>query len=239
MQIFQIPVLQDNYIYLLYDQVTHSVAAIDPALAQPVETFLEKKNWKLNYILNTHHHPDHVGANLDLKKKYQCQIVGFAEDATRIPGIDVHLQDRGTWIFGSQLIKVLFLPGHTLGHIAYFFVQEDVLFCGDTLFAMGCGRLFEGTSKQMFDSLQKIKKLPLKTKIYCAHEYTEKNANFALIEDPHNADLKRRAQKVRERRKNNLPTIPFLLSEELQTNPFLRAKTVSAFARLREKRDQF
>ena len=237
MKIFQIPVFQDNYIYVLRN--ANKTAVVDPALSEPVNALLEKNKWNLDYILNTHHHPDHVGGNLALKKQWNCRIIGFAEDAHRIPGIDCRLNEGEQWSFHPLIAEVLFLPGHTLGHIAYWFPQRKVLFCGDTLFGMGCGRLFEGTPEQMFQSLKKIKALPENTSIYSAHEYTEKNGRFALQEDPANAELKARMKKVQAARQKGLATIPFTLKEELQTNPFLRAENVTDFARLRAKRDVF
>lgn len=239
MKVFQIPVLQDNYIYILHDNNTNKTAVVDPAIAQPVQAFLEKNNWQLDYIFNTHHHPDHVGGNFILKKKWNCQVIGFSQDAHRIPCIDKTLDDNDEITFGSHTAQILFVPGHTLGHIAYWFSQANILFCGDTLFAMGCGRLFEGTPKQMFHSLQRIKQLPAHTTVYCTHEYTEKNGRFALREDPHNIHLQKRMKEVINQRKNQQPTVPFPLSAELQTNPFLRSRTVAEFTRLREKRDYF
>ena len=214
-------------------------AVVDPALAQPVNTFLKSKNWKLDFILNTHHHWDHTGGNKMLKQEWNCLVVGFSRDTHRIPEIDIQLNEGEEFKLGSSMSRILFLPGHTLGHIAYWFWKEKKLFCGDTLFAMGCGRLFEGTYQQMFDSLHQVKKLPPETKIYCAHEYTEKNGHFALSVKPHNTDLQKRMNKVEEKRKNNLPTVPFFLSEDLKTNPFLQANTLEQFRQFRKKRDLF
>ena len=239
LQVFQIPVLLDNYIYLIQDKNTGKTAVVDPALASPVENFLKEKNYSLDFILNTHHHPDHVGGNQQLKEKTQCEVVGFSEDAHRIPGISRFVKEGEELSLGPFLFRVLFLPGHTLGHIAYWFFKEKKLFVGDTLFAMGCGRLFEGTPKQMFKSLNQIKNLPEDTEVFCAHEYTEKNGHFALSVEPQNPALQKRMQKVKEERKQNKATVPFFLSEELQTNPFLRAKTLEEFTLLREKRDMF
>ncbi len=238
-QVFQLPVLQDNYIYILRDEENKKTATIDPALSDPVQHFLLKKKWNLDYIFNTHHHIDHIGGNLALKKQWNPQITGFAKDSHRIPGIVKHLKENEELKFGSQNFRVLFLPGHTLGHIAYWFYKCKLLFCGDVLFGMGCGRLFEGSAEQMFHSLQKIKALPPETKIYCAHEYTERNGQFALHVDPHNLNLKKRMKQVLAKRNRQEPTVPFLLSEELKTNPFLRAKTVKEFATIRQKKDQF
>ena len=239
LQVFQLPVLQDNYIYILRDENTQKTAVVDPALSEPVNLFLKEKNWKLNFIFNTHHHWDHTGGNIKLKKKWNCQIFGFEEDAHRIPEIDKYLQEGEEFIFGEFPCRVLFLPGHTLGHIAYWFFEEKKLFIGDTLFAMGCGRLFEGSPQQMFASLNQIKTFPPETKIFCAHEYTEKNGRFALSLDTQNQNLKNRMQEVKAHRKKNQPTVPFFLSEELETNPFLRADTLEEFTQLRKKRDVF
>ena len=239
LQVFQIPVLQDNYIYIIRDIDTQKTAVVDPALSEPVDVFLKEKNWKLDFIFNTHHHWDHTGGNLELKKKWNCRILGFKEDANRIPGIDQHLLEGEEFTFGKIPCRVLFFPGHTLGHIAYWFFEEKKLFIGDTLFAMGCGRLFEGSPQQMFTSINKIKSFPPETEIFCAHEYTEKNGHFALSVDPQNQSLKERMQEVQARRKKNLATVPFFLFEELKTNPFLRASTLEEFTHLRKKRDIF
>ena len=193
----------------------------------------------MDFIFNTHHHWDHTGGNLQLKKKWRCRVLGFAKDAERIPGIDQALHEREDFVFGKSACRVLFLPGHTLGHIAYWFFKEKKLFIGDTLFAMGCGRLFEGSPRQMFSSLNQIKIFPSETEVFCAHEYTEKNGRFALSVDSENPELKSRMRTVRLKRKKNQPTVPFFLSEELKTNPFLRADTLEEFTSLRTKRDIF
>ena len=239
LQVFQLPVLQDNYIYILHSENTGKTAVVDPAQAEPVNLFLKEKSWTLDFIFNTHHHWDHTGGNLELKKIWNCRIFGFIEDAQRIPGIDRHLQDKEKFIFDNLPCRVLFFPGHTLGHIAYWFFEEKKLFIGDTLFAMGCGRLFEGSPQQMFNSLNYIKTFPIDTEIFCAHEYTEKNGRFALGVDPQNQDLKNRMRKVRTSRKKNQATVPFFLYEELATNPFLRSSTLEEFTHLRKKRDIF
>ena len=239
LQVFQLPVLQDNYIYIVHDKNTQKTAVVDPALSEPVNLFLKEKNWKLDFIFSTHHHWDHTGGNLELKKKWNCRILGFEEDAHRIPGIDQHLKNGEEFTFGTLPCRVLFFPGHTLGHIAYWFFEEKKLFIGDTLFAMGCGRLFEGSPRQMFTSLNKIKSFPPETEIFCAHEYTEKNGCFALSMDPQNQNLKNRMKSVQASRKKNQATVPFFLSEELETNPFLRASTLEEFTHLRKKRDIF
>ena len=248
LQVFQLAVLRDNYIYVLHDTCTQITAVVDPALAEPVQDFLQQKKWKLNYILNTHHHPDHVGGNLSLQKQWGCPVVGFSGDAHRIPGINQKLDADTEWSMGRFPCRILFVPGHTLGHIAYWFFQHHMLFCGDTLFAMGCGRLFEGSYQQMFDSLRQFKGLPGETQVYCTHEYTEKNAQFAMqfsLDHPEWKDpeweslMKQRMEKIGAQRKAQTPTVPFLLSEDLKTNPFLRATTVQEFRQLRIQRDSF
>lgn len=241
LKVFQIPVLTDNYIYLLREEGEGGkTAVVDPALASPVQSFLDKRGWELDFILNTHHHWDHTGGNLELKTRWRCPVVGWASDGHRLPGMDFPLREAGeVFQMGKSKSRVLFLPGHTSGHIAYWFFEEGKLFCGDTLFAMGCGRLFEGTPEQMFNSLSQIKALPPETTIYCAHEYTEQNGRFALTVAPHNPDLKLRMKQVRLQRKENKPTVPFTLKEELKTNPFLQAETSKEFASLRGRKDVF
>ncbi len=184
--------------------------------------FSKKKNLKLNYILNTHHHHDHIGGNLELKKLYNAKVVGFVGDKHRIPGIDITLEDNAKWIFGESSVKILHIPGHTLGHICFFFENEKIAFTGDTLFSLGCGRIFEGDHKQLLTSLNKIKKLPKNTKIYCGHEYSYKNAEFCMKYDNDNIDLKKKFEKIKQLRSNNLPTLPTVLEDELKSNIFLR-----------------
>ena len=184
--------------------------------------FLKKKNLKLNYILNTHHHHDHIGGNYELKKLYNAKVVGFVGDKHRIPGIDITLEDNAKWIFGESSVKILHIPGHTLGHICFFFENEKIAFTGDTLFSLGCGRIFEGDHKQLLTSLNKIKKLPKNTKIYSGHEYSYRNAEFCMKYDNDNIDLKKKFEKIKQLRSNNLPTLPTVLEDELKSNIFLR-----------------
>ena len=223
LEIEQIPVLSDNYVYLVHEPEAKLTAVVDPAVSEPVFERLVAKGWRLTHILNTHHHPDHVGGNLELKERTGCTIVGPRADTDRIPGIDLAVGDGDTYAFGAALAKVFDVPGHTRGHIAYWFAEDAALFCGDTLFAMGCGRLFEGTPSQMWHSLGKLKGLPGDTRIYCAHEYTQSNGRFALTVDPENAALKTRMREVDRRREQGRPTVPSTMAEERATNPFLRA----------------
>ena len=220
MEIIPIPCLSDNYAYIIYNDKT--IGVVDPSEAQPIVSFLKKENLKLDYILNTHHHFDHIGGNIELKKIYNAKIVGFFADKHRIPGIDVTVIDNEKFKFGTSIIKVIHIPGHTLGHICFFFEKEKIAFTGDTLFSLGCGRIFEGSHKQMLSSLNKIKKLPLDTKIYCGHEYTYKNAEFCMKHDEKNMDLIKRFKEIKILRSKNLPTIPSTLEDELKSNIFLR-----------------
>jgi hydroxyacylglutathione hydrolase len=248
-----IPALQDNYIFLAHDPETGVTAAVDPAEAAPVLEALDDLGLRLSHILNTHHHPDHVGGNLALKAATGCTIVGPAADAARIPGIDVQVDDGDSVSLGSATGQVFFLPGHTRGHIAYWFAQDEALFVGDTLFAMGCGRLFEGTAAQMWSSLCRLRALPGVTRVFCAHEYTQANARFALTVDPENRALRLRAKLVDLMRSQGLSTVPFTLGEERVTNPFMRADRpklaaalgmdpadpVAIFAEIRGRKDRF
>ena len=222
MQVTAIPCLTDNYAYVISDNNSKIVGVVDPSEASPVVSFLKKQNLKLNYILNTHHHFDHIGGNLELKKIYNAKVVGFVGDKHRIPEIDITLSDNEKWIFGNETVKILHIPGHTLGHICFFFEKEKIAFTGDTLFSLGCGRIFEGDHNQMLTSLNKIKKLPKDTMIYCGHEYTYKNAKFCIKYDSGNIDLKNKFEKIKKLRSSNLPTIPSKLEDELKTNIFLR-----------------
>lgn len=222
MQITPIPCLKDNYAYIIYDNLSKNVGVIDPSEAKPIIDFLNKKKIKLNFILNTHHHYDHVGGNIELKELYKAKVVGFLGDKHRIPGIDTMLKDNETWKFGQSKVKILHIPGHTLGHICFFFEKEKIAFTGDTLFSLGCGRIFEGDHTQMLSSLNRIKKLPLDTKIYCGHEYTYKNAEFCIKYDNENKNLKTFFKKIKKLRSDNLPTTPTVLEDELKSNIFLR-----------------
>ena len=221
--VFQLPVWQDNYIYILHDTKAQKTLCVDPAESETVLSFLTSKGWGLDYILNTHHHPDHVGGNEALKAATNCQIIGFQGDQHRIPALDKAVVQGDVLTFLTDEIEVIETFGHTNGHISYFFRQGHLLFCGDTLFSIGCGRLFEGTPGQMWASLQKLRSLPQDTKIYCAHEYTRDNLKFACALEPDNPLLSQYLVMVENKRAQNLPTVPSLLSQECQLNPFLRA----------------
>jgi hydroxyacylglutathione hydrolase len=222
MKIIPIPCLNDNYAYIVKDNITKTVGVVDPSEAEPIINYLKKEKLELNYILNTHHHFDHIGGNIELQKLYKSKVIGFKDDKHRIPGINITLNDGEKFKFGKSQIKVIHIPGHTSGHICFFFEKEKIAFTGDTLFSLGCGRIFEGDHKQMLSSLNKIKKLPIETKIYCGHEYTLKNAEFCMKYDEKNLDLINQFKKIKELRSKNLPTVPSILEQELKSNIFLR-----------------
>ena len=212
---------------------------VDPSEADPIIEVLENNKIKLEFILNTHHHYDHVGGNKKLKKKYSSSVVGFKGDKERIPGIDILVDDQETWINKNFEAKIIYIPGHTLGHICFYFYKEHSVFTGDTLFSLGCGRIFEGTYSQMFNSLMKLKELPENTKIYCGHEYTKKNSDFCLVHDANNQNLKAKIHNIDVKLKNSLPTIPSTIKDELECNIFLRSSNVETFSKLRDLKDNF
>ncbi|HEY4134954.1 MAG TPA: hydroxyacylglutathione hydrolase [Alphaproteobacteria bacterium] len=253
LEIRRAPALTDNYLWLVREPLSGFVAVVDPAEAAPVEAALATLGWRLTHILNTHHHKDHTGGNLALKAKWNAAVVGPAADAERIPGIDVQVGDGETYRFGEESAEVFDVPGHTRGHIAFWFPDSDALFCGDTLFALGCGRLFEGTPAQMWHSLGKFNAMPDETRVFCAHEYTQSNARFALTVDGANPALQARARAVDAARAKGEATVPSTLGEERATNPFLRADDpalaravgldasdpVAVFAEVRQRKDNF
>ena len=254
LQVHQFPCLADNYGYLIHDAAAGVTAAIDTPEVEPILEALEAKGWALTHILNTHHHFDHAGGNLALKEKWpDIAIVGAAADAERIPGITVRVADGDSYSFGQFEAQVFDVSGHTIGHIAYYFPAAAKLFCGDALFALGCGRLFEGTPAQMWASLSKLKALPDATQVYCAHEYTQANAAFALTVEPQNGALVARCKEIDSLRAAGKPTVPSSIGLEKATNPFLRpdsaalqanlemagAKLVEVFAETRRRKDNF
>ena len=240
LQIIPIPLLQDNYAYVLHDESENITAVVDPSEEAPIEKFLKGRGWSLDYILNTHHHWDHSGGNLGLKKLYpRARIVGPAYDKERIPGIEEVVDERSGFQMGAHQASILFIPGHTKGHIAFYFPKSSALFCGDTLFSLGCGRLFEGTAEQMWASLSKLMALPDDTLVYAGHEYTLANGKFALTVEPENSALNKFLETARAFREEGKPTLPSRLSAEKACNPFLRARNAEAFAILRQQKDQF
>ena len=252
MKIEIIPCLSDNYSYLIYEKLTNTVSIVDPSEFSACDKTI-KKYKKLDYILNTHHHADHVDGNIELKKKYNSKILGFSGDNKRIPGIDISLNDNQNQKIGNLEFKVIFIPGHTKGHIAFYFEKEKIIFTGDTLFSLGCGRIFEGTYVDMLSSRNKLKIRPSEIKVYCGHEYTKTNLNFCLKYDPKNSFLKEKSVEINSKLKSNLPTIPTTIGEELKTNIFLRcgdsnvkqalnlkdASDQEIFTKLRDLKDTF
>ena len=251
LEVYQFPCLMDNYGYLIHEAKQNKTAAIDTPDPDKITAALAHKGWQLDYIFNTHHHFDHAGGNTELKDKTGCQIFGPKGEADKIPSLDKAVGEGARVAFGAEEAIVFDLPGHTLGHIAYYFAESGIIFVGDTLFALGCGRLFEGTPVQMWDSLQKLMALPDDTVVYCAHEYTQANAQFALSVEPNNQALVERAAEIAQTRAQNKPTVPTTLQLEKATNPFLRpmsaeiqktlnmvgAKEVDVFAETRKRKD--
>ena len=239
MKIEIIPCLQDNYSYLVIDEKKNNACVIDPSESTPIIKYLDNNKINLKFILNTHHHYDHVGGNKNLKKKYKAKILGYEGDNDRIPNIDILLKDGETWKEDNFKFKIIYVPGHTIGHICFHFFENKSIFTGDTLFSLGCGKLFEGTHEQMFDSLNKLKRLPLDTKIFCGHEYTLSNSKFCMAHDKNNENLKKKILEIKNKLSNNLPTIPTTLREELECNIFLRANNLQTFSKLRDLKDNF
>lgn len=251
--IHQIPTRSDNYVWLIREGSTGNAAVVDPSDAGPVLDTLEMFGWTLTHVLATHHHNDHVGGVPELKEKTGCTVVGARVDRERIPGIDIEVGDGDSFKLYEAEAKVWDVPGHTSGHIAYWFPESKALFCGDTMFALGCGRLFEGTAEQMWTSLSKFGEVPDDTWVYCAHEYTQSNAKFALSVDPANDALKAYVEEIDRRRERGVSTVPSLMGVERRTNPFLRADTpdlkqavgmadaspVDVFAEVRARKDNF
>tara|TARA_B100000287_G_scaffold422378_1_gene464259 strand:- start:533 stop:1297 length:765 start_codon:yes stop_codon:yes gene_type:complete len=253
LEITIIKCLSDNYSYLVRDTKTNLVGVIDPSEFSPVDIEISKSYKKLDFILNTHHHNDHVGGNIDLKKKYNSKIICSSYDEKKIPGVDIKKSDGDQFSLGETNFKIIHIPGHTLGHIALYSEKANVIFTGDTLFSLGCGRIFEGTFEQMFESLEKIKNLPKNTMLYCGHEYTEKNGQFCISIDKENVRLRNRINDVKNKAQKKLPTLPISLGEEIETNIFLRCddkkiknnlkmdnnSKLEVFTKLRNLKDKF
>ena len=251
-RIHQFPCLNDNYGYLVHDELSGETAVIDTPDASVILSEADKLGWKITQIWNTHWHPDHAGGNLAIKETTGCTIIGPAGEHEKIPGIDRAVGQDAIVNLGARIARVIDVPGHTLGHVAYFMEDEKTAFVGDTVFALGCGRVFEGTPAQMWESISKIAALPDDTELYCAHEYTASNAKFAITIEPDNADLQAYVKQVAALRDQNKPTVPTKLSAELKANPFLRADfpdlqmamghagdPVATFAEIRSRKDNF
>jgi hydroxyacylglutathione hydrolase len=238
-EVVRIPVLSDNYIWLVRENTSGEVMAVDPAVAQPVLDKAAELGWSITHIWNTHWHPDHTGGNAEIKAATGCTITGPAAEFERIPTLDVQVAEGDVVVFGTTKARVMEVPAHTAGHIAFHFENEGIVFVGDTLFAMGCGRLFEGTAEQMFSNMQRLAELPDNTHVYCAHEYTQSNGRYALVAEPENADLIARMADVDAARAKGEPTVPTTIGLERATNPFMRAKSAAELAERRKAKDGF
>jgi hydroxyacylglutathione hydrolase len=238
-EVVRIAVLSDNYVWLVHEPTSGATMVVDPAVAAPVLAEAAARGWTITDIWNTHWHPDHTGGNAEIKAATGCTITGPAAEAARIPTLDVLVQGGDTVRLGSVEASVIDVPAHTAGHIAYHFIDDAAAFVGDTLFAMGCERLFEGTAAQMFDNMAKLSVLPDATTVYCAHEYTQSNGRYALVAEPDNAALIARMVQVDAARARGEATVPTTIALEKATNPFMRAATVEQLAERRAAKDAF
>jgi len=253
LEIHQFICRSDNFGVLIHDPKLNLTASIDTPDAAAIRNALNERGWTLTHILTTHHHGDHTAGHAELKRETGCTVIGPAKEASGIPGIDRQVAEGDEFSFGGHRVKVIETPGHTAGHVTFWLPDDNVAFAGDTLFSLGCGRLFEGDGDMMWSSLQKIMALPQETKIYCGHEYTQSNAAFALSVEPNNQKLLQRAEEVSKLRERNDPTLPVLLKDELEQNPFLRPDSpeiqqqlgmvghpfATIFAELRKRKDRF
>lgn len=234
-----IPILSDNYAWFLRDESLGAVAVVDPADADAVAKDVLEHGGRLDLILLTHHHDDHIAGVDALRTRFECPVAGHAKDAARLPKLDIALFEDETVTLGEAKGRVIETPGHTRGHIAFHFGDDGLLFCGDTLFSLGCGRLLEGTAEEMFVSLRRLAALPGETLVCCGHEYTESNARFALTVEPENAALRARAEAVRRLRAAGQATVPSRIEAERQENPFIRAPDAARLAEIRAAKDRF
>lgn len=237
LEIVRIPVLSDNYVWLVHEPESGETMVVDPSVAEPVLDEAQARGWTITQIWNTHWHPDHTGGNAAIKEATGCTITGPAAEAERIPTLDRKVAEGDSVSLGKVNAQVLDVPAHTAGHIAFHFPTEQVAFVGDTLFAMGCGRLFEGTAEQMYSNMRKLEALGDETRIYCAHEYTQSNGRFALTVEPDNIALVSRMEKVNAMREAGEPTVPTTIALERATNPFMRAASVAELAARRAAKD--
>lgn len=238
-EVVRIPALSDNYIWLAHDAASGETIVVDPAVADPVLEAAAARGWKISAIWNTHWHPDHTGGNAAIKAATGCTVIAPAAEAAKIPTADRLVAEGDTVMLGGFAAEVIDVPAHTAGHIAYHLPEAGIVFVGDTLFAMGCGRLFEGTAAQMFANMQRLAALPGETTVYCAHEYTQSNGRYALVAEPDNAALVERMAEVDAMRAQGLPTVPTTIALERATNPFMRATSVEELAERRAAKDSF
>ncbi len=239
LQIVGLPVLSDNYIWLIHDPAADETVVIDPAVAEPVLDEVKARGWRITAIWNTHWHPDHTGGNEAIKAATGCTIIAPAAEAERIPTADRLVGEGDTVALGDHRATVMEMPAHTAGHIVYHMADDALIFVGDVLFAMGCGRLFEGTAEQMFANMQRFAQMPDETQVYCAHEYTQANGRFALVAEPENLAIKQRMLEVNTRRAAGEATVPTTIGEERATNPFMRADSAQQLAERRAAKDSF
>jgi len=239
LEIIRIPVLSDNYVWLVHEPQSGETMVVDPAVSGPVLEEADKRGWRIAAIWNTHWHPDHTGGNAEIKAATGCTIIGPEAEHARIPTLDVLVKEGDVVSLGTAKAHVMEVPAHTAGHIAYHFPREAAVFVGDTLFAMGCGRLFEGTAAQMFGNMARLAELPAETDVYCAHEYTQSNGRYALVAEPENAALIVRMASVDLMRSRGEPTVPTTIGLERATNPFMRARSVEELAARRAAKDAF
>ena len=239
LDVIRIPVLSDNYIWLVHDAASGETMVVDPAVAEPVLDAAAARGWTITAIWNTHWHPDHTGGNAAIKAATGATVYGPAAEAARIPTLDVHLAEGDIVRLGAHIATVLETPAHTAGHITFHFADDAIAFTGDTLFAMGCGRLFEGTAEQMFANMQRLSTLPAETTVYCAHEYTESNGRYALVAEPDNTAIIARMADVVAARARGEATVPTSIGLERATNPFMRATSVAMLAERRANKDAF
>ena len=239
LEIVRIPALSDNYIWLVHDADSGETMVVDPAEAGPVLAAAQARGWSITAIWNTHWHGDHTGGNAGIKAATGCQVIAPAAEAAKIPTADRLVKEGDEVRLGAHVARVMEVPAHTAGHIAYHFAEDGVVFVGDTLFAMGCGRLFEGTAAQMFRNMTRLAELPGETRVYCAHEYTQSNGRYALVAEPDNAAIRERMAEVNRARAAGEATVPTTIALELATNPFLRAGSVEELAERRAAKDEF